>query len=192
MNKLNHLGVFIHAGQRQGTQIWGFERGKVPKSGCQEAQNTPFAAQNMASNSQQPKGRAGKTVAPKGRLPSPSTSSSDTDSDNDSKQSKPDPAPEGATQTQSQDKFHAAPPAKEDSEEYDPEKVSIKDVQQYTVEGLQLVPVTYLRWDEKQVWGQIRTLDQDLVQRYVKSVEKEPPRLPVRVLLRNMGSDMLL
>ena len=169
------------------TVWWGKSN---PNLGVWRPKTPLFSAQIMASNSQQPKGRAGKTVKPREPTPSSPSSSSDDDSDKDSKQSKSDAAPEPLTQTQSKDQFHAAPPTREDTEEYDPDKVSIKDVQQYTSTELSLVPVGYLRWDSKQTWGQIRKLDLDLVEKYRKSIDKEPPRLPVRVLLRNMGSGM--
>ena len=70
--------------------------------------------------------------------------------------------------------------------------MSVDQVKDYVMAELEAVPVTYLRWETQQQWGQIRELNPQLVEYYIKVIEKEPPRHPVRVLLRNMESGTIL
>ena len=98
---------------------------------------------------------------------------------------------QAATQVEGADGFQAAAPVQDDLEQLiDPESVSIDQVKDYVQSELEAVPVMYLRWDTQQKWGQIRVLNPQLVEYYIKVIEKEPPRQPVRVLVRNMGTGM--
>ena len=72
----------------------------------------------------------------------------------------------------------------------DPQTFCMDMVKDYLLPDLQVVPVMNLRWDTQQKWGQIRAFKQDLVDEYIKEIEKELPRKPVRVLIRNMGAGM--
>ena len=73
----------------------------------------------------------------------------------------------------------------------EPEEVTLDKVREYVDPDLNEVLVSALVWDKEQKWGQIRVLNQSLVEYYIKIIKKEPPRLPVRVLLRNMGDGVL-
>lgn len=52
------------------------------------------------------------------------------------------------------------------------------------------LPVTALRWDLHCRWGQIRPLNPELVAYYEDGLKAGLPRQPIKVLVRNMGSDM--
>ena len=132
--------------------------------------------------------KAGKTVAPRANQEVLQNSESEEELKSPSSE---DGSEEGqpATQQEGADAFQAAPPVQEDLEQLiDPDTVSVDQVKDYVQSELEAVPVMYLRWDTQQKWGQIRVLNPQLVEYYIKVIEKEPPRQPVRVLVRNMGS----
>ena len=136
--------------------------------------------------------KAGKTLPPRGNQEEMQDSGSEEELKSPSSE---DGSEEGqpATQQEGADAFQAAAPVQEDLEQLiDPETVSVDQVKDYVMAELEAVPVTYLRWETQQQWGQIRVLNPQLVEYYIKVIEKEPPRHPVRVLLRNMGSGTFL
>ena len=77
-------------------------------------------------------------------------------------------------------------------QQMDPDEVTLDKVKEYVDPDLHQILVTALVWDTEQKWGQIRVLNPSLVEYYIKVIKKEPPRLPVRVLLRQLRDGVLL
>ena len=65
--------------------------------------------------------------------------------------------------------------------------MTLPQLGQYVELGVKEVHVLCLQWDRRQQWGQIRPLNDEVVDRYYQSVKANAPRVPVRVLLRSMG-----
>ena len=79
-----------------------------------------------------------------------------------------------------------------DTTPINPDKVNDKELKKYMLPGLFIAHVSQLRWDLKQEWGQIRKLNNDRVQYYVRSLKESPPRVPVRILLRTLGQGIFV
>ena len=84
----------------------------------------------------------------------------------------------------------AEPPVDRPAEDLLPEQVTLAALRNYTDGEVKEVEVKHLRWDFAQEWGQIRPLNPSLVEQYLQRLQANAPRIPVRVLLRNMGAGM--
>lgn len=105
----------------------------------------------------------------------------------------PEPATQAATQVRVQAqraKFMAEPPPGPLTEDLPPEKVTLEELSKYSNHQSVLIPVTQLRWDVTCSWGQIRPLNNQIVEEYKEDVRRNPPRTAVNVLLRDMGNGM--
>ena len=134
---------------------------------------------------------AGKTVKPR-EAPVLSSDSDDDPvfSDQGKHSGSEEPEVEAKPQS-SQSIFVAAPPALSQRELLPPEQVNVQEVRKYINPDLASVHVRELRWDTTQSWGQIRTLNDEMVQYYSRELERDPPRQCIRVLLRDMGSGLI-
>ena len=145
----------------------------------------------MASQNKVPPTRAGKTLKkPEEKPEGPETSGEELTSEEESErgsQQGTQKYEENLSQTPLST-FHAAPPARDIVDTVAAEDLSVDLVKGYTDRELKQVHILELRWDTTQSWGQIRRLNKDLVERYVRSLEKEELRQPIRVLLRDLGS----
>ena len=147
-------------------------------------------ARIMSSQSKVPQRRAGKTV--KRAEEQPATSEGSGEEVSSAKDS--DEVPEQETQHEENlsqvpmSTFDASPSTREIVDNILPEELNVKMVERYMDGDLKLVHVLNLRWDRTQSWGQIRRLNKDLVERYVRSLQNEELRQHIRVLLRDLGT----
>ena len=87
----------------------------------------------------------------------------------------------------------AAPvPNEEAAEDIPAEQVTLESIAKYSDGEVTQVHVSFLRWDRKQEWGQIRPLNDDRVTKYLQQITMNEPRTPVRVLLRSLGSGLFV
>ena len=146
----------------------------------------------------------GKTVkplqAPKARSPSPRFSDNQSDDSDSSLESNPNKVPDSPTLlpfSQKKDESFdatqdAAPePPQPMSEDLPPEEVTLQAVARWSEPEVQVIDVNHLYWDTNQSWGQIRPLNEQHVQKYLNQIRENHPRVPVHILVRNLGSGML-
>jgi hypothetical protein len=149
------------------------------------------ADKSMATGSQSTGRQAGKSM----KAPGPPVVSSDSDEDPKfSDQGDQEGSEQADQETVSQAQlstFVAAPPAREQRELLPPEQVNVQEVKKYINDQLARVNAKELRWDTTQSWGQIRGLNDEMVAYCMRSLETDPPRQCIRVLLRDMGSGLL-
>ena len=145
----------------------------------------------MATLTQAFRGRAGKTVKPRPPPVQSSDSSEEGSSQDSNRGSDSDASEPEARALGSMSTFVASPPTQADAEVLTPSEVTINKVNLYMGTDLLMIHVKKLRWDTTLSWGQLRVVQDKLVQNYKSCLEKEPPRQPVRVLLKDMGTGLL-
>lgn len=154
--------------------------------------------QKMASSPLPPFKRAGKTVPKRVAPPSiPEDTKFSSDDGDDSDDSQKEDAMNMSMDTSQQSSAgdplqgDAAPePPEEFRDDLDPEQVTLANLKNWTEPNVLKVNINHLRWDYNTKWGQIRPLNDQLVQKYVGQLKANLPRVPVRVLLRSLGTGM--
>lgn len=98
----------------------------------------------------------------------------------------------GASATQlTQASTAAFSPPEPAIENMHPEDVTLAELRKWADPTVYQIDIRHLRWDLKQEWGQIRPLQPTMVNMYFHQLKQNPPRVPVRVLLRNMGAGIV-
>ena len=147
----------------------------------------------MSSQSNVPRGRAGKTV----KRPVEDEQATEESAEDVSSSAQSDPGSDRVFQAEENlsqvpaSTYVATPPAVVQADNVAPEDLNVQLVANFSTGQPTLVHVTQLRWDTTQSWGQIRKLNKELVARYVRALESEPLRLPIKVLVRDLGSGVI-
>ena len=84
--------------------------------------------------------------------------------------------------------LRAPAPTSPQKEDLPPERVTPDAIKQWSNRDNELVHMSQLRWDYDQQWGQIRPLNDTMVEHYFNQVQANPPRVPVSVLLRQTSN----
>ena len=146
----------------------------------------------MATLTQQFKRPAGKTIKPPGPVELSPNSSDAEEEEEPEDQDGSEAGKDEVTPPARLDLFEAPDPVRDEPETLDPSEVTVTMVNKFMQPKMLKVHVGRLRWDMKQQWGQIRGLDSTLVQYYLQQLRQEPPRQPIRLLVRDSGSGMKL
>ena len=89
---------------------------------------------------------------------------------------------------QTQGTSTASSPTEPPLETLPPDKVTLAELPNWSDPTVYTLDIRTLRWDLKQEWGQIRPLQPTMVNTYYHQLKQNPSRVPVRILVRNMGA----
>jgi len=81
----------------------------------------------------------------------------------------------------------AADPAEDPADDMPLETVTVAALKNWTSGKVVDMDIRWLRWDRQQKWGQIRPLNTARVNRYVEQLKCNPPRVPLKILVKHMG-----
>ena len=139
---------------------------------------------NNPSTSSPPRARqAGKTVKQSVLQQSPSEDEGD-----EEESEEPEEEPPAVSLTQTQGTTAASSPTEAPIESLPPEKVTLAELHKWSDSTVYSLDIRTLRWDLKQEWGQIRPLQPAMVHNYYHQLKMNQPRVPVRILVRNLGA----
>jgi hypothetical protein len=114
------------------------------------------------------------------------------DDDEEEEEEEQEPEPVLPLPLAQRDDFIAPEPpaALASTEPVDPDTIVHKTVEGWSTRTLVTIQMEQLRWDVHCKWGQIRVINESLVERYKIGLLSNPPRFPIRILVRSLGRGM--